>query len=175
MKFISSLILCFAPVCFFAQSSPSSEEQIQTIFEQTSNELKEGFQALKNNEPQKASFHFQNVINTSYNQNYAHKPAIIFSAAYGWAIALDQLDQIEDFYKFIGKSICDLTLDAISGEDFDPVEYLEELAELLTDDASDELIDELTQISDEEGAKLADKAKNPLIKKLLELNDSDDE
>lgn len=175
MKFISSLILCLAPITFFANDPIVGICEKKDPLQFVSENLKTGFRLLKQEDPKEAAAHFQHVINTCQNKTFAHKHSILLTATYGWAIALDQIDQLDELYKFIGKSFCDFLQFSVSEPDFDYIAYTEEVMDLIFDDEMDELMDQLVDIDSQDFAKLQLKAKDNMIKKLLELSSTPEE
>lgn len=169
------MILCFAPITFFSNEPIAiSCEEISPL-QLVSEKLKTGFRLLKEEAPQEAAAHFLQVINTCQSKTFTHKHSILVTATYGWAIALDQLDQLDELYKFIGKSFCDFVQFSIQQPDFNYMTYAEEVMDLMLNDEMDELMDQLVDIDFEDFAKLHLKAKNSLIKKMLELSSTKDE
>jgi hypothetical protein len=175
MKLIYSLILCFAPLSFFANTPVPENTKAADILHQTSQDLKLGFNFLKSDQPEQASYYFSNIIHASRNQSFPHKYTILFTAAYGWAVALDQLDQMDEFYKFVGKSFCDLAFLGMNEPNFDVSSFYQEIMDLLADDDRDDFIEKLIDINEEDFANLFSKAKNSFIKRLLELDAFEDE
>lgn len=173
MKWISFLILCLSPICFFAHDNPSQALQTKDMLKQTSDDLKEAFEALKNDNAHHALSLFSNVMTACHHHNFAHKHSIMLAAMYGWAISLDQLDQIEKLYEFVGKSVCDLVKFSLENEDFDINTYIEEVFDLIFDDECEDFLENIIDMDEIDFAKLLPKAKNDLIRKLLEIDSTE--
>lgn len=178
MKFISSMLLCLAPIAFFADSETVQTCDIKDPFTQCSEDLKLAYDFLKNDQAAEANVHFKKVLDVCLNDNFTYKPYVVLGSVIGWAITLDQLDNLDELYKWIGKSAYDGFLLCILDPNMDIEAYVNQMNSLFEDENDDfeNFIEGVVNFTDEDWSKLALKAKNPLLKQFLELNiDSEDD
>lgn len=181
MKFISSILLCCAPIAFFANTETVQTYDVKDPLTQCSEDLKLAYSLLKDDQPDQAAIYFKKTIDTCLHQEFKYKPCALFGSIFGWAIALDQLDKIDELYTLIGKSTFDLMLKVLMNPDTDLETYFETITAMFEDDNDDlaDFMDNIVTFDQQDCVKLAAKAKNALIKKILELasstEDDDDE
>lgn len=170
MKAILFFLLAYVPFQI------SAENKHQNISEHTYNaclNLNRGYEfTLRENYAAAVPFLEKAILELNQSEDLVILPLYIYSIAL-WGVCLEQLDQLDMFYKYVGQLSCDflnqilIDCDALKSK-------FDKYAECEDEDALD-AIDQILDVDDEGLAYLASKTKHPILKTILTYESDDDD